>query len=163
MVATGTASAPAELALRLLVVGADNIWTGDRHCGLTDEVAVQLGAVAGDGPVARDCMAARPESPDLTASFSAGAVDLAATFRRLSGSNDLDGTIVSYDWNFGDGATGSGINSAHTAWRGRHVPTDPSPSPTTAYGSATIDGAGHRPGTERDPATVVPSAVVDHL
>jgi chitodextrinase len=31
-----------------------------------------------------------------------------------SGSSDSDGTIVQYDWNFGDGNTASGINPTHT-------------------------------------------------
>jgi PKD repeat protein len=30
-----------------------------------------------------------------------------------SGSADLDGTIVAYDWDFGDGATGTGVSPAH--------------------------------------------------
>jgi len=30
-----------------------------------------------------------------------------------SGSNDPDGTIVSYAWNFGDGGTGSGVRATH--------------------------------------------------
>jgi hypothetical protein len=31
-----------------------------------------------------------------------------------SGSSDADGTIVSYDWDFGDTATGSGVTTSHT-------------------------------------------------
>jgi parallel beta-helix repeat protein len=31
-----------------------------------------------------------------------------------SGSYDLDGAIVSYDWNFGDGHIGTGVNPTHT-------------------------------------------------
>ena len=31
-----------------------------------------------------------------------------------SASNDPDGTIVNYQWNFGDGATGSGVSPTHT-------------------------------------------------
>jgi PKD repeat protein len=42
-----------------------------------------------------------------------GTVGLPVTFDG-SGSNDPDGTIVSYMWNFGDGNTGMGVNPAHT-------------------------------------------------
>ncbi|MDH3458376.1 MAG: PKD domain-containing protein, partial [Gemmatimonadota bacterium] len=31
-----------------------------------------------------------------------------------SGSTDPDGTIVSYEWDFGDGATGTGVSPSHT-------------------------------------------------
>ena len=42
-----------------------------------------------------------------------GTVDVPVQFDG-SGSNDPDGTIVSYDWDFGDGSTGAGVNTAHT-------------------------------------------------
>ena len=53
-------------------------------------------------PVAR--LAASPLSgtSPLTVSFDAG------------GSYDPDGSIVSYDWDFGDGSTGSGVTTEHT-------------------------------------------------
>jgi PKD repeat protein len=39
--------------------------------------------------------------------------NLACSFD-ATGSGDLDGTIVSYDWTFGDGGTGTGVNPVHT-------------------------------------------------
>jgi PKD repeat protein len=41
------------------------------------------------------------------------AITLTANFDAHS-SYDPDGTIVSYNWNFGDGETGSGITASHT-------------------------------------------------
>jgi len=43
----------------------------------------------------------------------AGVIDTAVTFNG-SGSYDPDGTIISYDWDFGDNLTGSGVNPSHT-------------------------------------------------
>jgi PKD repeat protein len=47
------------------------------------------------------------------ASFTFGCTDLDCSFDG-SGSSDSDGSIVSYDWTFGDGATGSGVTTSHT-------------------------------------------------
>ena len=42
-----------------------------------------------------------------------GTAGIALTFDG-SGSSDSDGSIVSYDWDFGDGATGTGVSPNHT-------------------------------------------------
>jgi PKD repeat protein len=48
-----------------------------------------------------------------TASFTYSCTDLSCDFDG-SGSSDSDGSIVSYDWDFGDGATASGVTASHT-------------------------------------------------
>ena len=48
-----------------------------------------------------------PPNQPPTASFTSSCMQLACNFDG-SGSSDPDGTIASYAWNFGDGATGSG-------------------------------------------------------
>jgi len=48
-----------------------------------------------------------------TASFSFSCTDLACAFDG-TGSSDSDGSIASYDWDFGDGSTGSGVKASHT-------------------------------------------------
>lgn len=54
-------------------------------------------------------------APVAVASVSptSGVVPLTVSFDG-SGSTDADGTIVSYTWNFGDGASASGITVSHT-------------------------------------------------
>ena len=47
------------------------------------------------------------------ATFTYDCTDLACDFD-ASGSYDPDGTIVSYEWDFGDGDTGSGVTPSHT-------------------------------------------------
>ena len=50
---------------------------------------------------------------DLVSSTTSGDAPLEVIFDG-SGSNDLDGTIVSHEWDFGDGATASGPTATHT-------------------------------------------------
>lgn len=47
------------------------------------------------------------------AAFSFNTTDLTAEFD-ASSSSDADGSIASYQWDFGDGATGSGVTTSHT-------------------------------------------------
>lgn len=47
------------------------------------------------------------------ASFTYYCINLYCTFD-ASSSSDVDSSLTSYDWNFGDGITGSGINPDHT-------------------------------------------------
>ncbi|QCX26649.1 PKD domain-containing protein [Nocardioides jishulii] len=54
----------------------------------------------------------RPANLTPTAVFDADSADLVARFD-ASGSTDPDGSIVSYEWDFGDGTTGSGVTASH--------------------------------------------------
>jgi PKD repeat protein len=57
-----------------------------------------------------------PNQPPVAAASAnpaSGVAPLAVNFSG-SGSSDPDGTIASYQWNFGDGANGSGVTAAHT-------------------------------------------------
>lgn len=54
-----------------------------------------------------------PPVAAVTATPVSGALPLPVTFD-AGGSYDTDGSIVSYQWGFGDGVSGSGISVAHT-------------------------------------------------
>ena len=54
-----------------------------------------------------------PPVASFTATPTGGAVPLSVAFDG-SGSSDLDGSIVAYDWDFGDGTTSTGMTVSHT-------------------------------------------------
>lgn len=72
---------------------------------------VTLTVVSGTGGTAQTSQTVAPNSPP-TASFTVTCDRLTCTFN-ASSSRDLDGSIVSYGWNFGDGTTGAGITTTH--------------------------------------------------
>lgn len=74
----------------------------------SDTKGVRIGAVKFDS-----CSGGSGGNNPPTAAFSFNCVDLACTFDG-SASSDSDGGIVSYSWNFGDGASASGVTSSHT-------------------------------------------------
>jgi PKD repeat protein len=71
-------------------------------------------------------MAAATNSPpiaDTEPAVRSGPSPLEVTFE-TTGSRDPDGSITSYDWNFGDGASGTGPEPTHTYTAGgRYFPT----------------------------------------
>jgi len=54
-----------------------------------------------------------PSNQPPTAMFTSSCTGLSCSFN-ASGSSDVDGSIVSYTWSFGDGATGSGVTASRT-------------------------------------------------
>jgi VCBS repeat-containing protein len=72
-----------------------------------------------------------------------------------SSSSDSDGTIVSYDWDFGDGAAGSGVSPAHNyAAAGIYTVT------LTVIDN---DGASHMATTSVDIASIAPEEMIENL
>jgi PKD repeat protein len=59
-----------------------------------------------------DCAGNMPPTADADGPYS-GTVGAAVAFDG-SGSADPDGTVVAYDWDFGDGGTGTGVNPTHS-------------------------------------------------
>ena len=54
-----------------------------------------------------------PVNEAPTAAFTSDCTDLACSFDG-TGSSDSDGSIVSYDWDFGDGSTATGSTASHS-------------------------------------------------
>ncbi|MCV2395822.1 PKD domain-containing protein [Actinotalea sp. M2MS4P-6] len=78
-----------------------------------------------------------------------------------TGSSDADGTVVAYDWAFGDGATGSGATTSHTyAAGGTYTVTLTVTDDQGDTGSVTHDVTVSEPGTNQPPVaafTATPS------
>ncbi|MGP7960308.1 LamG-like jellyroll fold domain-containing protein [Sanguibacter sp. A247] len=97
-------------------VGRDNTWgsTAQTLAGTIDEVAV-YGRQLSDATVAAHYQLGTGTVPNVApeASFTADVTELAVALDAAA-SDDSDGTIASYAWDFGDGETGSGETATHT-------------------------------------------------
>lgn len=76
-------------------------WDTETGYGLVD--ADEAAGVTGEPPT----------NQPPTASFDYSCTELSCNFD-ASGSSDADGSIVNYAWGFGDGSTGSGVNTSNT-------------------------------------------------
>ena len=97
------------------MTGWPNQPTSTYFAGTIDEVAV-YNAPLTEAQVASHWSLSGfgPPPPNVlpSAAFTQSANRLAASFD-ASTSSDADGTIASYDWDFGDGATGNGMTANH--------------------------------------------------
>jgi PKD repeat protein len=106
LTATLSFTLPAAGSYHVSVQGTgkgDPLTTGYTDYGSLGNYALQVSALsaAGQAPVAV-----------LTASPVSGSVPLTVNFS-AAGSSDADGSIVAYEWTFGDGGSGSGAAVSH--------------------------------------------------
>jgi PKD repeat protein len=95
--------------------GADNSWAGAATFnGQIDEVAVYPTALSASQVASHYTLGSTGTASNVapTASFTTTVTDLTAAFDG-SASSDRDGRVASYAWNFGDGATSSGVTATH--------------------------------------------------
>lgn len=71
------------------------------------------GGATGDGSQAVTVVESGQSNNPPSASFSANCTDLSCNFD-AGNSTDSDGTIVGYDWSYGDGSVGTGQTSSHS-------------------------------------------------
>jgi PKD repeat protein len=98
-------------------IGGDTSWSGGSGYfnGWIDEVAIYE-HVLSPTQIANHRLVGLGQPPinvAPTASFSQAVTDLTVSVD-ASSSTDSDGTIVGYAWDFGDGATATGVTAAHT-------------------------------------------------
>jgi len=121
LVGTRTDTTSGQSYLGYWRIGADSLssWPnrpllGDRFAGAIDDVAIYPTALSTATVLDHYTVAAngRPNRPPVAAaSASINGFDLTVDG---TGSSDPDGPISSWDWNFGDGTTGSGPEATHT-------------------------------------------------
>ncbi len=102
-----------------------------------------------DGSQSISVVSAGNSNNPPTASFSSNCTDLICNFDATT-STDSDGAIVSYDWNFGDGASDTGLTSGHIfATGGTYVVvltvTDNAGATSTGSRSLSVSGGGSAP------------------
>jgi PKD repeat protein len=99
-------------------VGADSLsgWspsaTSSRLVGDIDEAAVYYHVLTPQQIQMHWVLSGRAGNQNPIPSFTSTPTSLNVAFN-ASASVDLDGSIVSYAWNFGDGTTGSGVSPSH--------------------------------------------------
>ncbi|MGY1809659.1 PKD domain-containing protein [Blastococcus sp. SYSU D00669] len=99
-----------------LRVGSDDAMGGsDTFTGRIDEVAVYGTALSAAQVRAHHTLGVvgKPANAAPRARFTQAVTDLTVAFD-ASASTDGDGTVASYAWSFGDGATGTGATASHT-------------------------------------------------
>lgn len=152
----------AESSMGRLVLSVDTTgMIAGRHWG---SVTVNTGGSSIKLGVCVDLADGTPPSQSPSAVFAAtpaaGTSPLSVAFNATS-SNDLDGSIVSYGWDFGDGAYGTGVTTSHTyTGAGTYTPvltvTDDSGESGSSWSNVTVS-----PALTTVNLTAVPAAPVD--
>jgi PKD repeat protein len=159
---TGAVTALNPSRVRGMFLGNGRLWFGDATSGNLLSIEYAGGAVSGTPTVADTTIdwrsralfrssGAQPNVPPV-ANFSSSCALDECSFDATT-STDSDGSIVSYAWDFGDGSTGTGIDTRHAYVNGGRY-------------SVTLTVADDRGGVDQhiadvtvaDPANIPPAA-----
>ncbi|MDX2438033.1 MAG: PKD domain-containing protein [Acidobacteriota bacterium] len=112
--------------------------------GSADTYTVTLTVTDNEGATGNTSQSVTVSAANIppTAAFTFSCTDLGCSFDG-NGSSDSDGTIASYDWDFGDGATDSGVTTSH-----------PYAAGDTYNVTLTVTDDGGATGSETRPVTV---------
>jgi PKD repeat protein len=148
---SGTSMASPHVAgTAALILAANPGWTNDQVRAQLQSTADDLGDAGRDAQYGYGLVDADEAASAVgglpTASFTYSCTDRACDFD-ASASYDPDGSIVSYAWDFGDGATSTGQNPSHTyAADGTYTVsltvTDDSAATDTASQDVTVTSGG---------------------
>ena len=94
-------------------IGGDSSWAANNYFAGTIDEAAFYSSVLTPTQITAHFNAASAVNHAPTASFTASTNNLKVNVD-ASASSDSDGTISSYAWDFGDGATDTGVTSSHT-------------------------------------------------
>ena len=97
-------------------VGGDRVWSGatsSYFAGLIDEVAIYTTPLTAQDVASHYTLGAPPPNQAPTAKFTHQVSNLTVSFD-ASESTDPDGSVASYAWEFGDGATATGATATRT-------------------------------------------------
>jgi hypothetical protein len=141
-VAANASLSPESTAGRVVIAANTTAMSAGRYWGY---VTVTSGAASVRIGVCVDVLAGSPANTPPNAIFTAtpsvGAAPREVTFS-ATGSNDLDGLIASYYWDFGDGTYGSGVSTTHIYGQGTFIPvltvTDTQGATDQAWSTVTV-------------------------
>ncbi len=101
-------------------LGGDTAWNGTAYFNGTIDEAAVYGTVLAPAKISAHYHASPVAPAGPVASFTSSVTNLSVSFDASASTSS--GTITSFAWNFGDGATGAGLTTSHAYQNGGTYP-----------------------------------------